>query len=211
MLLNLDVLKILERSNPLLINDLEKHAQFIEETVNDSRFLVIGAGGSIGSAVCKEIFKRNAKTLHAIDLNENGLAELVRDIRSSFGYKTEDFDTFSLDCGSLLFKHFLEESGPYDYILNLSAMKHVLRSESNIFNISRMVKTNILNAIENYSQACSMDAAKYFCVSSDKAANPANLMGATKKAMEICLMREYTDIPISSAALQMLLSQMVLY
>ena len=72
MLLNLDVLKILERSNPLLINDLEKHAQFIEETVNDSRFLVIGAGGSIGSAVCKEIFKRNAKTLHAIDLNENG-------------------------------------------------------------------------------------------------------------------------------------------
>ncbi|MCP6042773.1 polysaccharide biosynthesis protein, partial [Klebsiella pneumoniae] len=89
-----------------------------------SRFLVLGGAGSIGQAVTKEIFKRNPQKLHIVDISENNMVELVRDIRSSFGYIDGDFQTFALDIGSVEYDAFIKADGKYDYVLNLSALKH---------------------------------------------------------------------------------------
>jgi len=193
----MDILNIIGRESPLFERDLLSFNDEIEQLVQGSRFLVIGGGGSIGQAVTKELFKRKAKALHVVDLSENYLVELVRDIRSSLGYLVHDFDTFALDCGDESFEKFMAK-GKYDYVLNLSAMKHV-RSENNPFSMMRMVQTNIFNTLKTYNWAESFGAQKYFCVSTDKAANPANFMGATKRAMEICLMRESTGMSMSGA------------
>ncbi|MDA9005907.1 polysaccharide biosynthesis protein, partial [Amylibacter sp.] len=134
----MDILKIINRKQALFRQDLEENEEEIRNIIQSNRFLVIGGGGSIGQAISKEIFKRNAKTLHVVDLNENYLVELVRDIRSKFGYITTDFDTFALDCGSATFQKFIQEA-EYDYILNLSAMKHV-RSENNPYSMERMMQ-----------------------------------------------------------------------
>lgn len=160
-------------------------------------FLVIGGAGSIGQAVVKEIFKRNPKVLHVVDVSENNMVELVRDIRSSIGYIAGDFSTFALDVGSVEFEALLHNNN-YDYILNLSALKHV-RSEKDPFTLMRMVNVNVLNTEKSILQAVAMGCKKYFCVSTDKAANPVNMMGASKRIMEMFLMRRSLEIPISTA------------
>jgi FlaA1/EpsC-like NDP-sugar epimerase len=166
--------------------------------VQTSRFLVIGGAGSIGQAVTKEIFKRNPKRLHVVDISENNLVELVRDIRSSLGYIDGDFSTYALDITSPIYDAFIEEDGSYDYVLNLSALKHV-RSEKDQYTLMRMIEVNILNTIKTIHQSRAKGVKKYFCVSTDKAANPVNMMGASKRIMELFLMRESKDIPISTA------------
>ena len=98
----------------------------------------------LGQAVTKEIFKRNPKKLHVVDISENNMVELVRDIRSSFGYINGDFQTFALDIGSSEYDAFIKSDGKYDYVLNLSALKHV-RSEKDPFTLMRMIETNIFN------------------------------------------------------------------
>lgn len=192
-----DTLQILNRNRPLFKEDITKVESQISEIVNESSFLVIGGGGSIGRSVSKEIFKRRAKTLHIVDLNENNLVELVRYIRSEFGYITKDFDTFSIDCGDEDFAHFMNINN-YDYVLNLSAMKHV-RNENSIFSMKRMIETNIINSIKTYQIACSNECKKYFSVSTDKAANPVNFMGATKRIMEHAIFGNGGDCPVSMA------------
>lgn len=193
----MDVLKILGRSTSLFNQDVLEYDEQLTNIINASSFLVLGGGGSIGQAVSKEIFKRNAKKLHVVDLSENYLVELVRDIRSKFGYTTKDFDTFCLDCGTSSFQKFIQK-GAYDFILNLSAMKHV-RSENNPYSMERMLEVNLINVLRTCDSALLAGTKKYFCVSTDKAANPANFMGATKRAMELCLMREDQEMDVSGA------------
>ena len=193
----MNVLEIIGRQQPLFQKDLLNYEKEINDIIRDSRFLVIGGAGSIGQAVTKQLFARCAKLLHVVDLSENYLVELVRDIRSELGYVTQKFDTFAIDCGSPYFQDFLAV-GKYDYVLNLSAMKHV-RSENSAFSMLRMLEANVLNPISHYEAAVELGVKKYFCVSTDKAANPANFMGATKRAMEIALMRYDTDVPVSGA------------
>lgn len=190
-------LRILGRSHSLFDRDLLKFEKQISEIVEDSRFLVIGGGGTIGQAVTKELFIRKAKSLHVVDLSENYLVELVRDLRSSHGYIVEDFNTHALDCGCDTFKDFMS-NGRYDYVLNLSAMKHV-RSENCPFSMMRMLRVNVINTLHTYQYAKEFGAKKYFCVSTDKAANPANFMGATKRAMELALMRKNAGLAITGA------------
>ena len=190
-------LAILERERLLFEKDLKIFEQKILEIVQKSRFLVIGGGGTIGQAVTKEIFRRKAKALHVVDLNENYLVELVRDLRSSLGYLVEDFDTHAIDCGSSTFQNFMSK-GRYDYVLNLSALKHV-RNENCPYTMLRMINTNIKNALYTYECAKKFGAKKYFCVSTDKAANPASFMGATKRAMEHSLMRRDLILPVVGA------------
>jgi FlaA1/EpsC-like NDP-sugar epimerase len=160
--------------------------------------LVLGAAGSIGQAVTKEIFKRNPNKLHIVDISENNMVELVRDIRSSYGYIKGDFQTFALDIGSIEYDAFIKADGQYDYVLNLSALKHV-RSEKDPFTLMRMIDVNIFNTDKTLQQAIENGAKKYFCVSTDKAANPVNMMGASKRIMEMFLMRRSLDISISTA------------
>ncbi len=194
----MDTLKLIGRTAPLFNNDISIHGKELEALVSDSRFLVIGGAGSIGQAVTREIFKRNPLALHVVDISENNMVELVRDIRSTLGYIQGDFRTFALDCGSNEYRALMNAFEGYDYILNLSALKHV-RSEKDPFTLMRLIEVNILNTIKTVRMAKARGATKYFCVSTDKAANPVNMMGASKRIMEMFLMRESESMEISTA------------
>lgn len=194
----MDVLNLIGRTNELFINDITHHEQQLGEIVSSSKFLVIGGAGSIGSATTKEIFKRNPKKLHVVDISENNMVELVRDIRSSYGYIDGDFQTFALDIGSNIYDAFINAGGAYDYVLNLSALKHV-RSEKDPYTLMRMIDVNVFNTDNTIQQSIAKGVQKYFCVSTDKAANPVNMMGASKRIMEMFLMKRSKDINISTA------------
>ncbi len=194
----MNILHLIGRDQPLFDGDLAHHEAELAERVATGRFLVIGGAGSIGQAVAREIFKRRPRVLHVVDISENNMVELVRDIRSTLGYIDGDFRTFAIDCGSPAFRALLRWSGGYDYVFNLSALKHV-RSEKDPFTLMRMIDVNILNTISTIEQAQARGARKYFCVSTDKAANPVNMMGASKRIMEMFLMRASLELPISTA------------
>ena len=194
----MDILKLIGRTSTLFDDDISTRRKEIEALVSSCRFLVIGGAGSIGQAVTREIFKRNPIALHVVDISENNMVELVRDIRSSLGYIDGDFRTFALDCGGNEYRALMNASEGYDYILNLSALKHV-RSEKDPFTLMRLIEVNILNTIKTVQMARVKDAKKYFCVSTDKAANPVNMMGASKRIMEMFLIRESETIDISTA------------
>ena len=194
----MNVLELIGRSDALFIQDIHTREAQISRLVSSSRFLVIGGAGSIGQAVVREIFKRGPRVLHAVDISENNLVELVRDIRSTLGYIDGDFRTFAIDCASREFAALLSAGDGYDYVLNLSALKHV-RSEEDPYTLMRMIEVNILNTIASVAQSREQGAKKYFCVSTDKAANPVNMMGASKRIMEMFLMRESELLSISTA------------
>lgn len=191
-------LNLIGRKAELFVEDINNHENELKTIVFDSSFLVIGGAGSIGQAVVKEVFKRNPKKLHVVDISENNLVELIRDLRSSFGYIDGDFKTFALDIGSNEYDAFIESDGKYDYVLNLSALKHV-RSEKDPFTLMRMIDVNIFNTEKTLRQSIEKGVKKYFCVSTDKAANPVNMMGASKRIMEMFIMRKSKDIKISTA------------
>lgn len=192
------ILSLIGRGKTLFEEDILSHHKELRKIVSDSSFLVLGGAGSIGQAVTKEIFKRNPQKLHVVDISENNMVELVRDIRSSFGYIDGDFRTFALDIGSLEYEAFIKADGAYDYVLNLSALKHV-RSEKDPFTLMRMIDVNIFNTDKTIGHSIENGTKKYFCVSTDKAANPVNMMGASKRIMEMFLMRRSREIPISTA------------
>lgn len=192
------ILKLIGREKELFGDDIKAKSEELRQIVSSSSFLVIGGAGSIGQAVTKEIFKRNPKKLHVVDISENNMVELVRDIRSSFGYIDGEFATFALDIGSHEYDAFIKADGKYDYVLNLSALKHV-RSEKDPFTLMRMIETNVFNTDKTLEQSIQNGTKKYFCVSTDKAANPANMMGASKRIMEMFVMRKSKQIDVSMA------------
>ncbi|CAI2294246.1 UDP-N-acetylglucosamine 4,6-dehydratase [Vibrio parahaemolyticus] len=192
------ILPLIGRTEALFTQDIESHEAELSRIVSESSFLVLGGAGSIGQAVTKEIFKRNPKKLHVVDISENNMVELVRDIRSSFGYIDGDFQTFALDIGSLEYDAFIKAGGKFDYVLNLSALKHV-RSEKDPYTLMRMIDVNVFNTDKTIQQSIDAGAKKYFCVSTDKAANPVNMMGASKRIMEMFLMRKSEQMAISTA------------
>lgn len=194
----MNILKLIGRDTEIFTKDISTKEQELSKIVSGSTFLVIGGAGSIGQAVTKEIFKRNPLKLHVVDISENNMVELVRDLRSSFGYIDGDFQTFALDIGSIEYDAFIESDGKYDYVLNLSALKHV-RSEKDPFTLMRMIDVNIFNTEKTVKQAIEKGSKKYFCVSTDKAANPVNMMGASKRIMEMYLMSLSQKITISTA------------
>ncbi|EKO3914293.1 UDP-N-acetylglucosamine 4,6-dehydratase [Vibrio metschnikovii] len=192
------ILPLIGRTEALFTQDIAQHEAELSRVISESRFLVLGGAGSIGQAVTKEIFKRNPQKLHVVDISENNMVELVRDIRSSFGYINGDFQTFALDIGSIEYDAFIKADGQYDYVLNLSALKHV-RSEKDPFTLMRMIDVNVFNTDKTIQQSIDAGVKKYFCVSTDKAANPVNMMGASKRIMEMFLMRKSEQISISTA------------
>ena len=194
----LDILKIIGRSDELFAGDVGRHEEKLQSIISESSFLVLGASGSIGQAVSREIFKRNPKKLHLVDINENNMTEVVRDLRSTYGYTDGEFGTFILDIGSVEFDAMIKNSSGYDYVFNLSALKHV-RSEKDPYTLMRMIKVNIFYTEQTIRQTAEMGCKKYFCVSTDKAANPVSMMGASKRIMEMFLMRSSQQQNISTA------------
>ena len=192
------MLNLIGRNSRLFTDDILSFKNDLQNKVSNSSFLVLGGAGSIGQAVTKEIFKRNPLKLHVVDISENNMVELVRDLRSSYGYIDGDFKTFAIDIGSEEYDAFFESDGNYDYVLNLSALKHV-RSEKDPFTLMRMINVNIFNTDKTLKQCIEKKVKKYFCVSTDKAANPVNMMGASKRIMEMFVNRRSLDIDVSMA------------
>jgi FlaA1/EpsC-like NDP-sugar epimerase len=194
----MNTLELIGRSTPLFDEEISTHENELCEIIQNSSFLVLGGAGSIGQAVTKEIFKRNPRKLDVVDINENNSVELVRDIRSSFGYISGEFRTFALGIGSAEYDAFIEADGEYDYVLNLSALKHV-RSEKDPFTLMRMIDVNVFNTIKSIEHTKEKGGKKFFCVSTDKAANPVNMMGGSKRIMEMFLMQHSAEVDISTA------------
>jgi FlaA1/EpsC-like NDP-sugar epimerase len=194
----MNILKLIGRESEMFEKDINTNEAELKNIIQNSSFLVIGGCGSIGQAVTKEIFKRNPSKLHVVDISENNMVEVVRDLRSSYGYIDGDFQTFALDIGSVEYDAFINSDGKYDYVLNLSALKHV-RSEKDPFTLMRMIDVNVFNTEKTLQQSIENGTKKYFCVSTDKAANPVNMMGASKRIMEMYLMRKSQQIKISTA------------
>ncbi len=196
-----NILELIGRTTPLFTEDIRDFKD-LNDLVHNSRFLVVGGAGTIGSAICRELFARNPKVLHVVDLSENNMVELVRDVRSSVGYGDGEFATFAIDCGSDVFASFMKNQkkriGGYDYVFNTSALKHV-RSEKDPYTLMRLIETNIFYTDKVMQMAAELGAKKYFCVSTDKAANPVNMMGASKRIMEMFLNRSSELVPLSMA------------
>lgn len=185
----MNVLSILQKTKNLFENDYFLLNKEIKYLLRGSKILVIGGAGSIGKAVVKKIFQYDPKILNVVDISENNLVELVRDIRSSFKNNLCEFKTFAIDSGSLEFEFFFDnESINYDYVFNLSALKHV-RNEKDPYTLMRMIDVNIFNML-NILRKKKYNFKNFFCVSTDKAVNSSNMMGASKKIMELFLIRE---------------------
>lgn len=181
----------------LFDDDIDRMRTSLSASVAGRRFLIVGGAGTIGSAVANEIMKRGPAAVHIVDISENNLVEAVRYLRSSNYFETELL-TFAIDVGGKEFDALIDYMPSYDYILNLSALKHV-RSEKDPFTLNRLINVNIFNAAKLAHIASQQETTKYFCVSTDKAANPANAMGASKRLMELFLLRESERIDISFA------------
>jgi FlaA1/EpsC-like NDP-sugar epimerase len=190
---------VIKRSTSLLEEDLLRFDTDLKKRINDKKVLVIGGAGTIGSSFIKAILKFNIKSLVVVDINENGLTELVRDLRSSTNYNIpENFITYPINFGDRVFEKMFRKLGSFDIVANFAAHKHV-RSEKDIFSIEAMIENNVLRARKLLDLLVEFPPEHFFCVSTDKAANPVNIMGASKKLMEELIMSYSSKIPIKTA------------
>jgi FlaA1/EpsC-like NDP-sugar epimerase len=191
--------KIVKRPLGLLKEDLEKFNTQLHERIDGRSVLVIGGAGTIGSSYIRAILKFKVKRLYVVDINENGLTELVRDLRSSVGYNIpDDFKTYPMNFGDAVFEKMFIHEGPFEIVANFAAHKHV-RSEKDEYSIEAMIDNNVLRARKLLELLLKHQPEHFFCVSTDKAANPVNIMGASKKLMEEVIMAYSGTIPITTA------------
>jgi FlaA1/EpsC-like NDP-sugar epimerase len=187
------------RQESLLAKDLAVNHQHLRQQIDQKSALVIGGAGTIGASYIKALLKFPLKRLYVIDINENGLTELVRDIRSSKDlFVPEDFKTYPIDFGSAVFEKILQNEGSFEIIANFAAHKHV-RSEKDQYSIQAMIENNVLKARKLLDLLAHYKPEKFFCVSTDKAANPVNIMGASKKLMEDLIMTYADKLNITTA------------
>ena len=190
---------VIGRQESLLQADFVKYEQELNKRISNKKVLVIGGAGTIGSFYIKAILKFKIAKLVVVDINENGLTELVRDLRSSAEYNIpEDFITYPVNFGDRVFEKIFKEHGPFEIVANFAAHKHV-RSEKDIFSIEAMIENNVIRARKLLDLLLQFPPEHFFCVSTDKAANPVNIMGASKKMMEEMIMAYSDKLPIKTA------------
>ena len=190
---------VTKRPASLLFPDLEKNHRQLEERLNDKKVLVIGGAGTIGSYYIKALLKYRISSLVVVDINENGLTELVRDLRSSSVYNIPvEFITYPMNFGDRVFEKMFRSMAPFDIVANFAAHKHV-RSEKDIFSVEAMIENNVLRARRLLDLLIEYPPQHFFCVSTDKAANPVNIMGASKKLMEELIMAYSGRLKITTA------------
>lgn len=190
---------IIEREDSLFKEDMEISAERLKQELTNKSMLVIGGAGTIGSSFIKAALKFNPRRLYVIDNDENGLTELVRDIRSSFNLPV-DFEiyTYPIDFGDPIFEKILANEGPFEIVANFAAHKHV-RSEKDPYSIEAMLRNNVVKANHLLDLLTIYKPEHFFCVSTDKAANPVNVMGASKKIMEYLILAYSEKIKITTA------------
>ena len=187
------------RDSSMFLPDIEKNRKILEEKIEGKRVCVIGGAGSIGSSFIKAILAFKPSTLVVVDINENALAELTRDLRSTKDmYIPEDYITYPMDFASPVFEKMYKKRGGFDIVANFSAHKHV-RSEKDIYSVESLLQNNVLHAKILLDLLAKYPPEEFFCVSTDKAANPVNIMGASKRIMEDVIF-SYSDIfPVKTA------------
>ncbi|CCQ75521.1 putative Nucleoside-diphosphate sugar epimerases [Magnetospira sp. QH-2] len=193
---------LLGRDRSLLAEDMAVSQKALNSRIIGTRLLVVGAAGSIGAAVVRQLAAFAPATLHLVDLSENNLVELVRDLRSSDRSLPEDFRTFAVSFGSEEFRHLLAAEGPYDYLINFAALKHV-RSERDVYSLMRMIETNAGHLYDLLTEAELAGGAlpfrRAFSISTDKASHPTNAMGASKCLMERVHLCHADRLPFATA------------
>lgn len=190
---------ITHRANSLFKEDLAQFHSTLAERIDNKSVVVIGGAGTIGSSFIKAILKFNPSKLYVFDINENGLTELTRDLRSSTGYNIPlDYKTYPINFSDNIFEKIFRKEGGFDIVANFAAHKHV-RSEKDEFSVEAMIENNVLKAKKLLDLLLEFPAERFFCVSTDKATNPVNLMGASKKLMEEVILAYSRLIPITTA------------
>jgi FlaA1/EpsC-like NDP-sugar epimerase len=190
---------VTQRPTALFTQDLRRHTASVAAAVESRRILVIGGAGSIGSATVQELAAYRPAQLHVVDSDENALAELVRDLRSRDAvHRSTELRTTPLDFGSVIMQRLLGASAGYDLVLNFAAVKHV-RSEKDVFSLLRMLEINVLAPKRLLGWLADLGVPRYFAVSTDKAANPVNMMGASKRVMELVMLDPRLPLTTTSA------------
>ena len=187
------------RQESMFLSDIENNREIISKEVKGKSLCVIGGAGSIGSSFIRAILPFKPSKLIVIDLNENGLAELTRDLRSTKGmYVPEEYRAYTLNFADPIFARIFREEKGFDIVANFSAHKHV-RSEKDKYSVQALIENNDIKAKKFMDLLCEYPPKHFFCVSTDKAANPVNIMGASKRVMEDMVMAYSDRFPITSA------------
>lgn len=187
------------RPESMFAADIEANKNMLEREIKDKKVCVIGGAGSIGSSFIKAVLRFQPKSVVVVDLNENGLAELVRDVRSTKGlFCPDEFRCYTLNFADPIFERIFREEKGFDIVANLSAHKHV-RSEKDKYSVQALIENNDIKAKKLMDLLCVYPPKHFFCVSTDKAANPVNIMGASKRIMEDLVMAYNQHFKVTTA------------
>ena len=179
--------------------DIEANKGILTAEIKGKKVCVIGGAGSIGSSFIKEVLRFEPASVVVVDLNENGLAELVRDVRSTEGlYVPDEFRCYTLNFANPIFERIFREEKGFDIVANFSAHKHV-RSEKDKYSVQALIENNDIKAKKLMDFLCVYPPKHFFCVSTDKAANPVNIMGVSKRIMEDLVMAYNTHFKVTTA------------
>ena len=190
---------VTKRERSMFCGDIDRNRDLLSGRIGGKRILVIGGAGSIGSSFVKAVLPFRPETLVVADINENALAELTRDLRSTEGmFVPEDYVTYPMDYASPVFEKMFRQRGGFDIVANFSAHKHV-RTEKDIFSVEALLQNNVLHARRLLDLLAEYAPEAYFCVSTDKAANPVNIMGASKRIMEDLIFSYSDRFPVKTA------------
>lgn len=190
---------ITKRDSSMFLADLEANHDLLINEIKDKSVLVIGGAGTIGSSYIRALLKYEPSKLYVFDVNENGLTELTRDLRSTYGLKVpDDYKTYPINFSDPIFEKIFRREGPFDIVANFAAHKHV-RSEKDIYSVQALIENNVIKARRLLDLLVEFPPKHFFCVSTDKAANPVNIMGGSKKIMEEVIMAYSIKYPITTA------------
>jgi len=191
--------KVTKREHSMFLNDMEANKEALSKGIEGKSVLVIGGAGSIGSSFIKALLPYRPASLVVVDTNENALAELTRDLRSTKDmYVPADYLPYPMDFASPVFEKMFRSRGGFDIVGNFSAHKHV-RSEKDIYSVEALLQNNVLHAKGLLDLLSEYPPEEYFCVSTDKAANPVNIMGASKRIMEDVIFSYSDRFPVKTA------------